>query len=412
MSILQADQVLLFEDHLARTKRFLPLTYTRPVALLRSGMYTMLERLQLLAKNCSLHTSQTLKAVTEEATGLSANATISGEILFLNSRALLDEKLIGLLATLPIDTVLSHNNEIVAARLQRLSDALQQKITNGEPIERNDLPDSISYQEAEATLFGSIWSMVHHNGKTIASDVTLAAQQNVLPPALQIAQNIFVEGAENVFVHSSAQIGAGTVLDAHDGPIVIEEGVRIYPNSTIMGPAVIGKNSLIKIGAKIYEGTSIGPTCKIGGEVENSIVLGFSNKQHDGYLGHSYLGEWVNLGADTNTSDLKNDYSNVRVTIEGEEFNTNSLFVGLMMGDHSKSAINTQFNTGTVVGVSCNVFDSGFPPKWIPNFSWGGAKGFEPYKIEKALRVAEIVVNRRKHELTPAQRELLTSLAK
>jgi UDP-N-acetylglucosamine diphosphorylase/glucosamine-1-phosphate N-acetyltransferase len=156
----------------------------------------------------------------------------------------------------------------------------------------------------------------------------------------------------------------------------------------------------------MYGGTSIGPVSKVGGEIENSIVQGFSNKQHDGYLGHSYLGLWVNLGAGTNTSDLKNDYAPVRVTIEGEEYNTNSLFVGLFMGDHSKSAIGTQFNTGTAVGVSCNIFSGGFPPKWIPNFSWVGAKGVEPYRYEKAIEVAKTVMHRRDQEL-PAEAEAM-----
>ena len=183
------------------------------------------------------------------------------------------------------------------------------------------------------------------------------------------------------------------------------------PNATIMGPAVIGKNSLIKAGSKIYGGTTIGPTCKVGGEVESSIILGFSNKQHDGYLGHSYLGEWVNLGADTNTSDLKNDYTSVKVTIESETFDTTSLFVGLLMGDHSKSAINTQFNTGTAVGISSNIFMSGFPPKWIPSFSWVGEDGLQLYRLDKAIEVAKTVAQRREVTLSAAEMALLEDLA-
>ena len=181
-------------------------------------------------------------------------------------------------------------------------------------------------------------------------------------------------------------------------------------HAAIIGPAFIGKHSLVKIGTKMYGGTSIGPVSKVGGETESSIIQGFSNKQHDGYLGHSYLGLWVNLGAGTNTSDLKNDYAPVRVTIEGEEFNTNSLFVGLLMGDHSKSAIGTQFNTGTAVGVSCNIFGEGFPPKWIPNFSWVGAKGIESYHYEKAIEVAKIVMRRRDQELPAEAEAMLRSL--
>jgi UDP-N-acetylglucosamine diphosphorylase/glucosamine-1-phosphate N-acetyltransferase len=213
-----------------------------------------------------------------------------------------------------------------------------------------------------------------------------------------------------VYAHPTATIGLGVILDATDGPIVIGRGARIMPNAVIMGPVVIGNDSIVKASAKIYEGTTIGPVCKVGGEIENAIFQGYANKQHDGYVGHSFIGEWCNLGADTNTSDLKNDYSNVRVQIEGEEIDTGSMFVGLLLGDHSKCAINTQFNTGTVVGVSSNIFDAGFPPKWIPSFSWGGAQGFVDYRFEKAMQVAEIVTGRRNIVQSEAERTLLREL--
>ena len=197
------------------------------------------------------------------------------------------------------------------------------------------------------------------------------------------------------------------MLDAEKGPIVIGANVRIFPNAVIEGPAFVGGGSLIKIGAKIYENTSIGPMCKVGGEVEGSILHGFANKQHDGFLGHAYLCPWVNLGADTNNSDLKNNYGSVRVTINGTEVDSGSLFVGVIMGDHAKSAINTMFNTGTVVGVGSNVFGAGFPPKYIPAFSWGGAEGIETYAIDKCIDVARKVMLRRNQTLTSAGEALL-----
>ncbi|MFQ5631881.1 MAG: glucose-1-phosphate thymidylyltransferase, partial [bacterium] len=163
----------------------------------------------------------------------------------------------------------------------------------------------------------------------------------------------------------------------------------------------------IKIGAKIYGGTTIGAVCKVGGEVEGSILHGYANKQHEGFLGHAYLGEWTNLGADTNNSDLKNNYKSVRVNVNGEIVDSGSTFVGLFMGDHSKSGINTMFNTGTVVGVSCNVFGSGYPKKYIPSFTWGGVDADEKYDLEKALETARAVMSRRNKQMTPAQEALL-----
>ena len=215
---------------------------------------------------------------------------------------------------------------------------------------------------------------------------------------------------DEIFVGQGAKVKPGAVLDAEGGPIIIEPGATIFPNATIEGPAFIGEKSLIKIGAKIYEGTSIGEVCKVGGEVEETIIHSYSNKQHDGFLGHSYLGMWVNLGADTNNSDLKNNYGNVKVYVDGGIVDSGSMFVGLTMGDHSKSGINTMFNTGTMVGVSCNVYGGGFPPKFIPSFTWGGAEGLLEYRLDKALETARAVMGRRKIELTASDEELMREI--
>ena len=176
------------------------------------------------------------------------------------------------------------------------------------------------------------------------------------------------------------------------------------------GPCYVGPHSQV-FGAKIRAGTTLGPQCRVGGEVEASIIQGWSNKYHEGFLGHSYVGEWVNLGAGTHNSDLRNDYGTISVTIEGEDLETGSMFVGLGMGDHSKSAIGTQFNTGTIVGVSCNIFSAGFPPRWIKSFQWGGAKSMLPYRYDKAIAVATRVVERRKKQMTPAEAGVLKALS-
>jgi UDP-N-acetylglucosamine diphosphorylase/glucosamine-1-phosphate N-acetyltransferase len=212
---------------------------------------------------------------------------------------------------------------------------------------------------------------------------------------------------ENIFIDEGASIKPGVVLDAEGGPIYIGKNAKIFPNAVIEGPAFIGNKTAIKIGAKIYENTSIGEVCKVGGEVEGCIIHSYSNKQHDGFLGHSYLAMWVNLGADTNNSDLKNNYGNVKVTINGEQINSGSMFVGLTMGDHSKAGINTMFNTGTVVGISSNVFGSGFPQKYIPSFSWGGTDSTIIYDIEKAIEVARRVMSRRNINLYDTEEKVI-----
>ena len=212
---------------------------------------------------------------------------------------------------------------------------------------------------------------------------------------------------EHVPEDTGAFIVSGAVLDASDGPIYIGRKVRIFPQSTIIGPVCVWDASWIKVGAQIYENTTIGPVCKVGGEVEESIIHGYSNKQHAGFLGHAYLGTWVNLGAGTNNSDLKNNYGTVKVTLGEKQIDTGLQFVGLTMGDHSKSAINSMFNTGTVVGVCSNIFGFGFPPKYVPSFSWGAAgETFTTYGIEKAIDVARRVMARRSIELTATEATL------
>ncbi len=375
--------ILIYEDSEARSRKFLPLTYTRSVAELRSGAFTGIERVQARFPDAHiyLHARPELKNVVADRYALPVNEVPKGSTLLVNARAALNfdpDRDGNVYNTVPFD--------------------VSERLIAGEPIElaSEDAPESL-------------WDVIHANPSTIQADRELWAKDHKRTENPSFP-NCAIVSPENLFVHPTARIDSGVVLDCSEGAIIIEEGVRIMPQSAIIGPTFIGKHSVVKIGTKMYGGTSIGPISKVGGEIENSIIQGFSNKQHDGYLGHSYLGLWVNLGAGTNTSDLKNDYAPVRTKIEGEEFNSNSLFAGLLMGDHSKSAIGTQFNTGTAVGVSCNIFGNGFPPKWLPNFSWGGSEGFVIYQFEKAIEVARTVMLRRDQHLTPASEAMLRNL--
>jgi len=210
-----------------------------------------------------------------------------------------------------------------------------------------------------------------------------------------------------ISIGSRTSIAPGVVLDASEGEIIIGSDVVIMANSVITGPTFIGNNSVVKIGAKIYGNNAIGEFCKIGGEIENSIIHSYSNKQHEGFLGHSYISEWVNLGADTNTSDLKNTYTNIKVNFHKQQIDTERMFLGLLCGDHTKSAINTSFTTGTVAGVCGIIVADGFLPNYIPSFAWRGTKGCTRYKLDKAVETARIVMARRNKQLLDEEIALL-----
>jgi len=214
----------------------------------------------------------------------------------------------------------------------------------------------------------------------------------------------------NVIVASTARIHPTVVFDTTDGPIVIDHDVVIEPYVVIHGPAAIGKRTIIRSFATLRGGVVIGPVCKVGGEIECSVIHGYSNKQHDGFLGHSYIGEWCNLGAGTTTSDLKNTYGTIRATLDSGPVDTGRMFLGTLMGDHTKTAIGTTLGTGTVIGVSCNVAVSGFPPTSLPSFTWLTERGAERYHIDKSLDVARTVMMRRGIQLSDAQETLLREI--
>lgn len=262
----------------------------------------------------------------------------------------------------------------------------------------------LSFEITEADIILYLWDAIYLNEKAINDDFLLFEKDNKI-------EKVQINGAfinsKNIFFGKNVNILPNVVLDASEGAIIIDDNVKIMAQATIIGPCYIGKNSIIKVGAKIYEKTSIGEWCKIGGEVENSIIQAYSNKQHEGFLGHSFLSEWVNLGADTNTSDLKNTYANINLRIKDKDYDSGRMFLGLFCGDHTKSAINTQFNTGTVAGICGILVVPGFLPNYIPSFSWGGKANGPIYKVSKALEVANIVMARRKRELNQYEESLI-----
>lgn len=397
-------QIILFEDELARSNVFKPLTYAHTVSELRRGFYTLIESLE--GENIVIHSrSEIAPVLRQRYPHLKVNDATEGiETILINARAKEPHHIIDYLVKHQKDHVHIGNGEaVVAARTSKgLPPKMIEKIRNG------DIIDIKPTEASDFSLYTSLWNIIHDNPSALESDathITSCTQFNA-----KNYPGVFALNDASIRIGTNVSIAPSVVLDGTKGSITIDDGVVIQPHSSIIGPVYIGKNSLIKSGSKIFGGTTIGPMCKVGGEIENSIILSYSNKQHDGYLGHSYLGEWCNLGAGTNTSDLRNDYGSVSVKIENQNIDTGSMFVGLLMGDHSKSAIGTQFNTGTVVGVHANVFGAGFPPKWLPSYSWGGAQIMKKQSIDKALEVARIVMKRRGIDLSDTEAEYYRSL--
>ncbi len=403
--------VCLFEDE--QCVNLNPLVYLRPVFELRSGILTIKEKYQnmhpelrfilqmrkyLAADYTERNPTYLVNQIPEEET----------RICFINSRVIPENKLFDFLLETADDTLFyDKNNNLIAANVNSKNIP--------ELFFENDYLDftPISKTRAEkisADLFNYPWDLVNINGSEIEKDFKLLTDEEPEKILGKVFDGVYLTNPDNIYIAPTALIKPGVVLDAENGPIYIDDGAVIFPNAALEGPCYIGKNSKIKIGAKIYENTSIGPVCKVGGEVEESIIHSYSNKQHDGFLGHTYLAQWVNLGADTNNSDLKNNYGNVKAVINDELIDTESTFVGLIMGDHSKTGINTMFNTGTVAGVGCNIYGSGFPPKYIPSFSWGGSDSLSTYKLDKFLQAAEIVMARRNVTLSENGKELLSNI--
>ncbi len=403
--------ICIFEDE--KYRKLLPLVYFRPVYELRCGINLLKDKIirSFSNSNVILHARDYLTDVLKRdypnyyVNELPPNAN---QVLFVNGRVLADPHFADKFKYNGKDIAYVKGDDIVAfwASGENL-----EKFKNkfGTPLTKSDF-ENYEKVEISAKLINYPWDIINNNGEQIVIDFNILTDDKARREG-KIYEGVHLLNEHFIHIEEGAKIKPGVVLDAENGSIYIGKNVKILPNAVIEGPAYVGDGSLIKVSAKIYENTSIGPVCKVGGEVEASIIHAFSNKQHEGFIGHSYLGTWVNIGADTNNSDLKNDYGNVKVYVDGELIDSGSMFVGLIMGDHSKSGINLMFNTGTVVGVSCNIYGSGLPPKFVPSFSWGGAQdGFVTYRIDKAIEVARKVMARRNVQLTEIDEKLFRKI--
>jgi UDP-N-acetylglucosamine diphosphorylase/glucosamine-1-phosphate N-acetyltransferase len=363
----------------------LPFTYTRPVADLRIGILTIREKWEL-----SLGATTT--TVTEDYLSDKYPMVEMEQNVMINASYTPSEVLVTQIKNLKENQAVFDGDTMVA--FFSLED---QEI---------DI-DELEVFQIEGTVLKveRTWDIFSKNGAAIKADFKLLTEERTSAP---IPENTVAFNPEAIFIEEGAKLPL-CVLNATDGPIYIGKNAEIMEGSLVRGPFALCEGSTLKMGAKIYGPTTVGPHSKVGGEVNNSVFFGYSNKGHDGFLGNSVIGEWCNLGADTNNSNLKNNYAEVRIwSYETENFAKTGLqFCGLMMGDHSKCGINTMFNTGTVVGVSANIFGSGFTRNFIPSFSWGGAKGFTTYLTSKAFEVAQVVMLRRGIELSEQESAIL-----
>ncbi|KAA6440993.1 glucose-1-phosphate thymidylyltransferase [Dyadobacter flavalbus] len=368
---------ILFDDPVIRTQ-LLPFTYTRPVAAIRCGIEKIYEKWNDWLKTAvSFHTEPYLSR--------KFPLTVVDDNLFINGGLCPDEKLVAAIQDLAVNTALtSENGEILAVRSS----------AGWQPSIEYTHITALTYS-GPFTMIRNVWDIFTFNGAQIKADFERITANRKSEPVTDPFTHCYHK--EQIFIETGAVIKAA-VINAENGPVYIGRNALIQEGSLIQGPFAMGESSVLAQGAKIRPGTSIGSFCKVGGEVSNSVFFGYSNKGHDGYLGNSVLGEWCNLGANTNNSNLKNDHSPVKLHsyVSGSLADTGLTFCGLMMGDYSKAGISTMFNTGTVVGVNVNVFGSGFQAKHTPSFSWGGhAEGISEYRLEKALAVAKDTVNRR-----------------
>jgi UDP-N-acetylglucosamine diphosphorylase/glucosamine-1-phosphate N-acetyltransferase len=380
-------QLILFDHN--SWDNLLPLTFTRPVSDLRLGIMTIAEKWEY---ELGIGSSPLTKDYLRDK----YPCRPVEDNLFINASLLPDNKNLDAIGGLKEKQSLVKEGLLLAARSGR---------SGCDSFDPEPWIKEAKEYAYDISLVDYPWKIFRLNGQEIEADFRRITRGR---SSEKLSDTVRVDRPENVFVEPGFRGGYFT-LNASRGPIYLGANSEIMEECVIRGPFALGEGAVVKMGAKIYGPTTIGPYCKVGGEINNSVLHSNSNKTHDGYLGNSVLGEWCNLGADTNNSNLKNNYAEVKVWNypSGKFIGTGNQFCGLIMGDHSKCGINTMFNTGTVVGVSANIFGSGFPNTFIPSFSWGGAAGFTEYRMGKMLETANLVMKHRGTKLSPEDLRIL-----
>ncbi len=379
--------IVVFDEPAIRVD-LMPFTLTRPVAAIRVGILTIAEKWEkLLGQPVSFLTQDYLSEKFPLAPG--------DDNLFINGALCPDEGVFNAIRNLKNGEVLGKENRVLAVRAASF-DFSKEKFSPAE-------------YGGNVTIIDKPWKIFLENAAQIKSDILIVTRGRKSSPLQDPYTRVYAP--ENIFIEEGAIIRAA-VLNATNGPIYIGKNAEVQEGCLVRGSFALMEGSTLNMGAKIKGDTTIGPHCKVGGEVSNAVIFGYSNKAHDGFLGSSVLGEWCNLGADTNTSNLKNNYDAVKLWNYGKKgFQSTGLtFCGLMMGDHSKAGINTMFNTGTVVGVCANIFGDGYPRNFVPSFAWGGAAGFDTFQLEKSYVTAAKAMERRSQVLTEVDKRILKNV--
>jgi len=386
---MKLPNIILFDEMEVRGN-LLPFAFSRPIAEIRTGILTIREKWELLSGNRA-------SIITEGYLSKKFPVKHSPPDLFINGCILPDENLIEEIARLKVGESLVKGPLLIATVIEKHKGAFSSEITHKK--------SKLKTYGKEVMHIHHLWDIFSLNDRAIGSDFRLLTKKR---KSQQLdSSNRLIGSVENVFIEKGAKVRC-SILNTETGPIYIGKDAEVMEGSMIRGPFALCEHATVKMGAKIYGATTIGPLSKVGGEITNSVIFGYSNKAHDGFLGNSVIGEWCNLGADTNNSNLKNNYAEVRVWHypSASFMNTGLQFCGLFMADHSKCSINTMFNTGTVVGFSANVFGEGFPRNFIPSFSWGGTHGLTPYRLDKAMETAARMMERRGMQMTDADKEM------
>jgi len=400
------QHICVFED--SQHSQLIPLVYTRPVFELRCGLFTTLERTIKHYPHAAitLFCRNYLSDVLQERLTHRVNTLHTSEdtCLFLNGRAII---------SLPVslegpEEIGVQDNTLVYARLKgnNAKKISHEKFLTQDVIEM--LKNTVQVIDIHVPIVNYFWDIIKHNKSQIEKDFMLFVKEGSISGKLY--EGVYLINEDQIFIGKDSRIKPCCVLDAENGPIYIGNNVTVAPNTTIEGPVYIGNHSIVQSNSRIRGGANIGEVCKVGGEIVNTIFHSYSNKQHDGFLGDSYIGSWVNIGADTVNSNLLNTYGNIQVELGENIINTNHMFLGMAMGDHNKTAINTTIMTGSIFGFACNIITPTYPPKYLPSFTWYSDNGMKVYILEKALQVAKIAMKRRDKEMTHAEEHIFRTV--
>jgi UDP-N-acetylglucosamine diphosphorylase/glucosamine-1-phosphate N-acetyltransferase len=399
--------LIIFEDYNA--DGFYPLSVSHPVFDLFCGCFNVVDRLKHYFNPDKIYLScrDYLADIARQRYSLSVNdfTDINDDSVIVNAAVIPDPDILQTIKYCPVDSLVVNPEGIVGGRV---SSGRLKELSFSNILKNHDVAEyKFELHQIEQALFGHLWDIVNYNPKAIENDFTLIPDIHDWKRNAQAARF-----GDNIHIHPSAEVQDGAYIDSGGGPVVMDSGAKVEPRSLIQGPAYIGKDSVVMAGM-IREGCSLGPVCKIGGELEESIILGYSNKCHEGFIGHAYLGEWVNLGALTTNSDLKNNYGEITVSLQGQIISTGSIKVGCFIGDHTKTGIGTLLNTGIVIGFSNNLYGGSlFVEKEIGHFKWGTPGQLVHYRTDKAMEAAKAAMSRRGRDFDNIQKALFDRISK